>query len=151
MARSWPVVAWIWDMGRRWSRIWRGEYESKTLRSVPAWGMSLLLQRRGAEHTETIVESAIVDTALGDLTSLTDAKRSGDPFTLNDTLDPPSLGLEPADSQLKLVGQPQIASLTQFAPARKRHALGTMIWLSGTRATYMSPAKQNAHVRACGA
>jgi len=73
--------------------------------------------RQGRERTELMVESAIVDTALGDLTSLTEARRSGDPFTLNDSLNPPSLGLEPADSQLKLVGQPQIASLTQFAPA----------------------------------
>jgi hypothetical protein len=73
--------------------------------------------RRGTEHGERIVESAIVDTALGDLTSLIEAKRSGDPFTLNDSLDPPSLGLEPADSQLKLVGQPQIPALAHFAPA----------------------------------
>jgi len=84
--------------------------------------------RHGTEHTERIVESAIVDTALGDLTSLTEAKRSGDPFTLNDSLDPPSLGLEPADSPLKLVGQPQIASLTQYAPV-----LGGPMSLSKTK------------------
>ncbi|MFI5456009.1 MAG: prenyltransferase/squalene oxidase repeat-containing protein [Isosphaerales bacterium] len=84
--------------------------------------------RRGTEHSERIVESAIVDTALGDLTSLTEAKRSGDPFTLNDSLDPPSLGIEPADSQLKLVGQPRIASLTQYAPV-----LGGPMSLSKTK------------------
>jgi hypothetical protein len=117
------------EIGWRWSRAWHGEYDSTTLRTVPSWGMSLLLHcllllllaflvrmRHVASHTNQIVESAIVDTALGDLTSLADAKRSGDPFTLNDSLDPPSLGLEPADSRIKLVGQPQIASLTQYAP-----------------------------------
>ncbi len=40
---------------------------------------------------------------------------------------------------------------TQLAPARYCHAPGTMIWLSGTRATYMSLEKQNAHVRSCDA
>jgi hypothetical protein len=69
-----------------------------------------------AETPAMALESAIVDTQLGELTSLTVAKRSGDPFTLEDSKDPPSLGLEPADPQLKLVGQPQIAALSHFAP-----------------------------------
>ena len=61
-------------------------------------------------------QGAVVDTQLGDVTSLVDANRAGDPFTTNDSPDPPSLGLEPADSPIKLVGQPEIASLAQFAP-----------------------------------
>jgi len=117
-------------MGGRWSQFWRGEYETATLRSIPSWGMSLLLHsvlllllafiirmRHTSEHGAPAVETAIIDTQLGDLTSLMDAKRSGDPFTLEDSKDPPSLGLEPVDSQIKLVGQPQIAALSQFAPA----------------------------------
>ena len=60
-------------------------------------------------------QAAIVDTQLGEVTSLVDATRAGDPFTTNDSPDPPSLGLEPADPQIKLVGQPEIASLAQFA------------------------------------
>ena len=63
-----------------------------------------------------MIQPAIVDTQLGDVTSLVDANRAGDPFTTNDSPDPPSLGLEPADPNIKLVGQPQIASLAQFAP-----------------------------------
>ena len=61
-------------------------------------------------------QPAIVDTQLGNVTSLVEANRAGDPFTKNDSPDPPSLGLEPADSPIKLVGEPQIASLAQFAP-----------------------------------
>jgi hypothetical protein len=129
MARSWPVVAWMLRIGRRWSRFWRGEYDAHTLRSVPSWGMSFLLHalvllllalmihiRSEAGRSELTVQSAIVDTQLGEVTSLTLEKRSGDPFTREDSLDPPSLGLEPDDSGLKLVGQPRLASLTQYAP-----------------------------------
>jgi hypothetical protein len=72
--------------------------------------------RRAVERAEPLIQSGIVDTQLGDLTSLVDATRSGDPFTKDESLDPPSLGLEPADPELKLVGQPEIASLAQFAP-----------------------------------
>ena len=30
-------------IGERWSRFWRGEYDRDTLRSVPSWGVSVLL------------------------------------------------------------------------------------------------------------
>ena len=43
-------------------------------------------------------------------------KRAGDPFTLSDSPDPPSLGLE-AEPGIKLVGQPRIPAMTQYAPA----------------------------------
>ena len=141
MTRSSPAAAWIRDASGRWSLFFRGEYDSATLRSVPSWGMSLLLHallllllafiihlRHKSEQGTAAVATAIVDTQLGELTSLTDAKRSGDPFTLEDSKNPPSLGLEPVDTQLKLVGQPQIASLSQFAPA-----LGGPIALSSNK------------------
>ena len=76
------------------------------------WRFSCSATRQVASTT---IQGAIVDTQLGDVTSLVDANRAGDPFTTEDSPDPPSLGLEPADPQLKLVGQPQIASL---APVR---------------------------------
>ena len=134
MARSWPGVAWIRDLGRRWSRLWRGEYEADdasigpflghepapSLFAAPAPRLHRSTCASGAEHRSGSLNRRSSTPQLGDLTSLTEAKRSGDPFTLKDSLDPPSLGLEPADSQLKLVGQPQIASLTQFAPVLGR-------------------------------
>ena len=43
-------------------------------------------------------------------------KQAGDPFTLTNTPDPPSIGLD-SDPQLKLVGQPEVRSMNQFAPA----------------------------------
>src|SRR5262245_23602294 len=124
MAGSLPGSACDRDVRARWPRFLRGEYSSETLRSVPSWGMSVLLHallllilafliqiRRGAAHSEAAIGSATVDTQLGELTSLVEANRSGDPFTLKDTPDPPSLGLETADRDLKLVGQPEIPTL----------------------------------------
>ena len=129
MARSWPPHSLLRRIGERWSRFWHGEYDRDTLRSVPSWGVSVLLHsllllllavaiqlNRQGQAVERVFEGAAVDTQLGDVTSLVDANRAGDPFTTNDSPDPPSLGLEPADSNIKLVGQPEIASLAQFAP-----------------------------------
>jgi hypothetical protein len=70
---------------------------------------------RAAGH-EASFDGSLVDTQLGEVTSLVDANQAGDPFTLTNTPDPPSIGLD-SDPQLKLAGQPQIPSLTQFAPA----------------------------------
>ena len=130
MPRSWPVIARVRRIGEVWAQFWRGEYDRSTLRSVPSWGMSFLLHalmllllafvfhlRRSGESLALLIQPAIVDTQLGDVTSLVDATRAGDPFTTNDSPDPPSLGLAPTDPDIKLVGQPQIASLSQFAPA----------------------------------
>jgi hypothetical protein len=129
MDRGWPAIALSQGIRRRWTQLQRGEYDSGTLRSVPSWGLSVLLHAllllilalviqlgRGAVRLETPIDGAIVDTQLGEVTSLVDAQRSGDPFTVEDSPDPPSLGLGPADSQLKLIGQPEIASLGQYAP-----------------------------------
>jgi hypothetical protein len=130
MPRSRPVIARIRRIGEVWAQFWRGEYDRNTLRSIPSWGMSFLLHallllllafvfhlRRGGESLALLIQPAIVDTQLGDVTSLVDATRAGDPFTTNDSPDPPSLGLATSDPDIKLVGQPQIASLSQFAPA----------------------------------
>lgn len=127
---SWtpPPDTLVRSLGDRWSRFRRGECDRETLRSVPSWGVSVLLhallllllalaihihRNGGKEHQ---IQGGIVDTQLGDLTSLVAANRAGDPFTTNDSPDPPSMGLESADPQLKLVAQPEIASLAQFAP-----------------------------------
>jgi hypothetical protein len=105
------------------------DLDPDTLRSVPSWGLSLLLHallllllafvihfRRASQQPERLIHPAAVDTQLGEVTSLTPANRSGDPFTIEDSPDPPSLGLTPADPALKLVGEPQITALTQYAP-----------------------------------
>src|SRR5262249_30582635 len=43
MAPSWPVVSLKQGFRRRWDRLWRGECDPETLRSVPSWGMSVIL------------------------------------------------------------------------------------------------------------
>ncbi len=129
MASSGPVVAKLRRSGQVWAQFWRGEYDRNTLRSIPSWGMSCLLHallllllafvfhlRRSSESLALLIQPAIVDTQLGDVTSLVDSTRAGDPFTTADSPDPPSLGLPTNDPDIKLVGQPQIASLAQFAP-----------------------------------
>jgi Squalene-hopene cyclase C-terminal domain/Prenyltransferase and squalene oxidase repeat len=128
MSRSWQGTAFGRRIQARWTRFWRGEYETTTLRSVPSWGVSILFHLflllvlalliqigQIRQRPEQAIQSTTIDTQLGDVTSLTEAIRSGDPFTKEDTLDPPSLGLDPGDTPLKLVGQPEIASLSRFA------------------------------------
>jgi len=116
-------------LGRRTKRFWHGEYEVTTLRSVPSWGVSFLLHallllvlafmiqfRHAPMHPQAIFDSSLVDTEIGELTSVAPAKRSGDPFTLEQNLNPPSIGLEPEHSGVQLTGQPHLAALTQYAP-----------------------------------
>ncbi|MGO9467152.1 MAG: prenyltransferase/squalene oxidase repeat-containing protein [Isosphaeraceae bacterium] len=113
----------------RWSELVNADLDADTLRSVPSWGLSLLLHallllllafvihfRSATQRPERLIQPAVVDSQLGEVTSLTPASRSGDPFTIEDNANPPSLGLTPADPLLKLVGEPQIAALTQYAP-----------------------------------
>ncbi len=109
--------------------VLRGEYDRDTLRSVPSWGVSVLLHllfllilalviqiRLTNQAGPRQIQGGIVDTQLGEVTSLVEANRAGDPFTKNDSPDPPSMGLDGGDPELKLVGQPAISSLSQFAP-----------------------------------
>ena len=102
----------------------------RRLRSVPSWGMSFLLHallllllafiihiRQAPVQSQLTIESGLVETQLGEIESVNPDKRSGDPFTLDDSPDPPSLGLEPADSSDQACRQPQIALHHQYAPA----------------------------------
>jgi hypothetical protein len=98
--------------------------------------LALFIQiRRRAEPAGPVIQPAIVDTQLGEVTSLVTANRAGDPFTKLDSPNPPSLGLDPADSDLRLVGQPEITGLAQFAPV-----MGSPLLVNNTnsRATPLS-------------
>jgi hypothetical protein len=129
MATVSPVIHLGQRIRSRWAQIRRGECDTETLRSVPSWGLSVLLhalfilmlalviQFGRNELSQPPIQGAMVDTQLGEVTSLVTANRAGDPFTLTDSPDPPSIGLGPADSDLKLVGQPEISSLNHYAPA----------------------------------
>jgi hypothetical protein len=129
MAGTRRVVAWLRTISQSTVRFWKGEYDVTTLRSVPSWGVSLLLHalmllilamiiqiKNAPARPESLFESSIGDTALGEVTSLAPAKQSGDPFTLEQNPNPPSIGLEPEHSGLMMTGQPHLASLTQYAP-----------------------------------
>jgi hypothetical protein len=72
--------------------------------------------RSAIQRPPRLIQPAAIDTQLGEVTSLAPANQSGDPFTLENSPDPPSLGLTPADPELKLVGEPQIPTLTQYTP-----------------------------------
>ncbi len=78
-------------------------------------GLAIQMHRQ-AEGLDRVFQAVVVDTQLGNVTSLVEANRAGDPFTKDDSPDPPSLGLEPLDSTIKLAAEPRIASLAQFAP-----------------------------------
>ena len=75
-------------IGQVWAQFGRGEYDRNTLRSIPSWGMSCLLHallllllafvfhlRRSGESLAFLIQPAIVDTQLGDVTSLVDSTR----------------------------------------------------------------------------
>ena len=95
MPRSWPVIARVRRIGEMWAQSWRGEYDRSTLRSVPSWGMSFLLHalmllllafvfhlRRSGESLALLIQPAVVDTQLGDVTSLVDATARAIPSRL---------------------------------------------------------------------
>jgi Squalene-hopene cyclase C-terminal domain/Prenyltransferase and squalene oxidase repeat len=99
-----------------------------TLRTVPSWGLSVLLhafmllllailiRTTGGLTPERSFVGEIGIPEIADLTSLVEADRSGDPFTNLDSPNPPSLGLEPADPLMQLSAQPKIANLVEYAP-----------------------------------
>ncbi|APW63454.1 hypothetical protein [Paludisphaera borealis] len=99
-----------------------------TLRSVPSWGLSVLLHALALLLLAILIRSSGGLTAdrsfvgefampeIADLTSLVEADRAGDPFTNADSSDPPSLGLQPADPLMQLSAQPRITNLVDFAP-----------------------------------
>ncbi len=102
-------------------------YDPDTLRSVPSWGLSFLLHAlmllilalliRVGQHGSTTKEiESRLPGELGDLTSLVEASQAGDPFTKEQSPDPPSLGLEPSDPTIKFAAQPEIPGLERFGP-----------------------------------
>jgi hypothetical protein len=105
------------------------DYDPNTLRSVPSWGLSVLLHaffllllallihvRQKPESGPGSFDGQFVPGEIGDVTSLVEAPRSGDPFTNEQSLDPPSLGLQPADPEIKFAAKPSIPAITRFGP-----------------------------------
>lgn len=107
------------------------EIPRETLRSVPSWGVSVLLHALALLILAILIKhggTADADAEreftanlgpvpeIADVTSLVEADRAGDPFTNLDSLDPPSLGLEPSDPLMRLSSQPEIAGLVDFSP-----------------------------------
>jgi hypothetical protein len=95
---------------------------------VPSWGSSILIHavvllllalyvytHSGPPPTQAI-EGAVNGQLTEDLTSLTDSDHAGDPFTDIKTPEPPSLSIEPAPPDLKVINQPAIPALARFAP-----------------------------------
>ena len=104
-------------------------YDPDTLRSVPSWGLSVLLHAllllvlallirvgQGKDTNSGAIESQVLPPEIGDLTSLVEAPRAGDPFTNEQNPNPPSLGLEGAEPEMKFAAQPQVAALSRFGP-----------------------------------
>lgn len=126
MSSGGPLASTGRAIQRKWSRALRGEYEADTLRAVPSWGLSVLLHalallvlalmvhlgRQGP--SASTIEGGVLDTQLGDLTTLVTAERAGDPFTLEDSPDPPSLGLEPDDPKIQFTGRPELSAPAAF-------------------------------------
>ena len=105
------------------------DYHPDTLRSVPSWGLSVLLHallllilaflihvHQRPETRPGSFDGQLLPGEIGDVTSLVEATRSGDPFTNEQSLDPPSLGNQPADPEMKFAAQPSIPAITRFGP-----------------------------------
>ena len=71
---------------------------------------------QGKDSNSGAIESQVLPPEIGDLTSLVEAPRAGDPFTNEQNPNPPSLGLEGAEPEMKFAAQPQVAALSRFGP-----------------------------------
>lgn len=106
----------------------RLDRDSPWLRTIPSWGSSVLLHAvalvlmavvfysRSREDDPRAIEGVFSTQLAEDLTSLKDSDHAGDPFTTLQTPEPPSLTIEPAEPDLKVVSQPALPSLARFAP-----------------------------------
>ncbi|WP_165224454.1 terpene cyclase/mutase family protein [Aquisphaera insulae] len=114
---------------QRWlDRVARRYEDTDSVYSVPSWGLSLLLHAllllilalliRAGQGTSTSkdIQGAIAIPAIGDLSSLVEAEQAGDPFTKEQSPDPPSIGLEPIEPLAQFAAQPMIPTLERFAP-----------------------------------
>ena len=123
-----PAGPWTERLQRVLAPLTGRDYDPDTLRSVPSWGLSVLLHallllvlalliRAGrTSSTPPSFESKMLPHEIGDLTSLVEANQAGDPFTKEQSPDPPSLGLEPVDPLTKFSAQPNIPGLVKFGP-----------------------------------
>lgn len=95
---------------------------------VPSWGTSLFLHgllllvlalylfvNTGGDQGATI-EGRFATQLTEDLTSLLPGDRAGDPFTKDQTDEPPSLSIEPPRPEDTGISQPELPTLTKFAP-----------------------------------
>ena len=142
--RDLPLM--IVDRVGRSTSGWEGrDIHPRTLRSVPSWGISLLLHALVLlitafliQHGGTVVQDRTFSAELsppgdlGDLTSLVESDRSGDPFTDLDSPNPPSMSFSPVEPELKLTNQPAIPGLSLFAadaagPDPKRNASPSLL------------------------
>jgi hypothetical protein len=78
--------------------------------------LALVIRATHGTGAPRSIEGQFAPGALGDLTSLVEATQSGDPFTKEQSPDPPSLGLELSDPLVKFSAQPEIPGLVRFAP-----------------------------------
>lgn len=113
----------VWE--RRIGR-WVDQHAGEWDESIPSWGLSLLfhgaiilllalyLYARG-KPTEPTFEARFATQLTEDMNSLVDADRAGDPFTTNDTDEPPSLTLEPAGPEVTAINQPNLPVI-KFRP-----------------------------------
>ena len=122
-----PADPWTDRLQRLLAPLTGRRYDPDTLRSVPSWGLSFLLHalmllilalliRVGSTSGGSREIEGRLPGEIADLTSLVEASQAGDPFTKQQSLDPPSLGLESNDLNLKFSAQPEIPGLVRFGP-----------------------------------
>lgn len=95
---------------------------------IPSWGASLLchslvflmlglyLYAQGGRDRGDVIQGRFATQLTEDLTSLGESDHAGDPFTTIKTNEPPSLSLTPADPEVTAINQPELPSLSKFAP-----------------------------------
>jgi hypothetical protein len=73
--------------------------------------------RSGRPAADTrVIQSQLGPGDVNDLTSLVEPSQAGDPFSKEQSNNPPSLGLEPVDPEMKFLASPEITGLQRFGP-----------------------------------